>query len=142
MAVFLRNLVEFSVYHPRGLDGGRDALPLSSPWKGDPLRNLINLVGLTVEFPELTEAVSTLKANDAHFTKLLAEHDELDKQITKDEEGLKQRGPRHPCKGLNGTQADMGEGIEFSLRVLLFAQPLRQRLIGIDSDVQGQRIDK
>lgn len=44
---------------------------------------------LTVEFPELAAAVTTLKANDAHFTKLLAEHDELDKQITKDEEGLK-----------------------------------------------------
>lgn len=44
---------------------------------------------LSVEFPELAEIIKTLKENNAHFVKLLAEHDALDTQITKDEAGVK-----------------------------------------------------
>lgn len=44
---------------------------------------------LAVEFPELSEAIKSLKASNAHFVKLLDEHDALDKQITQDEMGVK-----------------------------------------------------
>ena len=44
---------------------------------------------LSVEFPELADTIASLKENNAHFVKLLDEHTDLDKQITKDEEGLK-----------------------------------------------------
>ncbi|MGL4767665.1 MAG: YdcH family protein [Formosimonas sp.] len=44
---------------------------------------------LTVEFPELAQAVQTLKQTDAHFAKMLADHDDIDKQITQDEMGSK-----------------------------------------------------
>ncbi|TDR32389.1 YdcH family protein [Hydromonas duriensis] len=44
---------------------------------------------LAVEFPELAEIIKTLKQDNAHFAKLLDEHDALDKQITQDEEGVK-----------------------------------------------------
>jgi uncharacterized protein len=40
------------------------------------------------EFPELVEKVATLKAGNAHFARLLGEHDDLDAQITKDETGV------------------------------------------------------
>lgn len=44
---------------------------------------------LITEFPELATAISTLKQTNAHFSKILAEHDELDKQISQDEVGVK-----------------------------------------------------
>lgn len=44
---------------------------------------------LAVEFPELADAIKSLKQSDAHFAKLLDEHDALDKQITQDEMGVK-----------------------------------------------------
>jgi uncharacterized protein YdcH (DUF465 family) len=46
---------------------------------------------LSVEFPSLADKIHSLKQTDVHFAKLLAEHDELDKKITRDEakiEGL------------------------------------------------------
>jgi uncharacterized protein len=39
------------------------------------------------EFPALATAVALLKATDQQFAKLLAQHDALDAQITKDEIG-------------------------------------------------------
>lgn len=44
---------------------------------------------LAVEFPELADTIKQLKQEDAHFAKLLEEHDAIDKQITQDEEGVK-----------------------------------------------------
>lgn len=44
---------------------------------------------LAVEFPELADAIKSLKSSDAHFAKQLAEHDDIDKQITQDEDGVK-----------------------------------------------------
>lgn len=44
---------------------------------------------LVVEFPDLADAVKKLKQDNAHFAKLLEEHDDLDTQITKDEAGVK-----------------------------------------------------
>ena len=43
---------------------------------------------LIVEFPELADSIHLLKANDAHFARLLAEHDAIDQKITRDEEKL------------------------------------------------------
>lgn len=43
---------------------------------------------LAVEFPELADAIHHLKASDAHFQKLMHDHDQIDMQITKSEEGL------------------------------------------------------
>ena len=43
---------------------------------------------LAVEFPELAEAIHHLKISDAHFQKLMHDHDQVDMQITKSEEGL------------------------------------------------------
>jgi uncharacterized protein len=40
------------------------------------------------EFPELADTVHKLKASDAHFHRLLVEHDELDASIIKDETGV------------------------------------------------------
>lgn len=44
------------------------------------------------EFPALSAVVSELKQTDTHFAKLLAEHDDLDAQITKDEVGITPMG--------------------------------------------------
>ena len=43
---------------------------------------------LSVEFPELAQTIHRLKTEDAHFARLLAEHDEIDQRITRDEEKL------------------------------------------------------
>lgn len=43
---------------------------------------------LAIEFPELAETIHFLKMNDHHFKKILAQHDEVDRQITASEEGL------------------------------------------------------
>ena len=43
---------------------------------------------LAVEFPELAESIHHLKMNDNHFIKLMHDHDAIDTQITKSEEGL------------------------------------------------------
>lgn len=43
---------------------------------------------LAVEFPHLAEAIHHLKMSDPHFQKLLHDHDVVDTQITKSEEGL------------------------------------------------------
>lgn len=43
---------------------------------------------LAVEFPELADAIHHLKMSDAHFQKMLNDHDHVDTQITKSEEGL------------------------------------------------------
>ncbi|UYL09908.1 DUF465 domain-containing protein [Bdellovibrio sp. SKB1291214] len=43
---------------------------------------------LAVEFPELADAIHHLKTSDAHFQKLMHDHDKIDSQITKSEEGL------------------------------------------------------
>lgn len=43
---------------------------------------------LALEFPELAEAIHHLKTSDAHFQKLMHDHDQVDMQITKSEEGL------------------------------------------------------
>ena len=43
---------------------------------------------LAVEFPELANAIHHLKTSDAHFQKLMRDHDQVDTQITKSEEGL------------------------------------------------------
>ena len=53
------------------------------------MKNTLLSHALTTEFPELANAVHDLKQNDAHFAKLLNEHDALDKQITPDEMGVK-----------------------------------------------------
>jgi uncharacterized protein YdcH (DUF465 family) len=59
------------------------------PQKGLTMNNTLLSHALTTEFPELANAVHDLKQNDAHFAKLLNEHDALDKQITQDEMGVK-----------------------------------------------------
>ena len=43
---------------------------------------------LSVEFPELAPAIHRLKIEDAHFARLLTEHDEIDQRITRDEEKI------------------------------------------------------
>jgi uncharacterized protein YdcH (DUF465 family) len=43
---------------------------------------------LSVEFPELAPAIHRLKADNAHFARLLAEHDEVDQRIIRDEEKI------------------------------------------------------
>lgn len=43
---------------------------------------------LVDEFPALSDRIHLLKQNDAHFAKLLAEHDAVDAQITRDEEKI------------------------------------------------------
>ena len=47
---------------------------------------------LAVEFPELAEAIHHLKMSDAHFQKLMNDHDQVDMLITKSEEGLAHLG--------------------------------------------------
>ena len=47
---------------------------------------------LNREFPELAGAVHRLKESDAHFAKLLQQHDAVDLQITKDETGVAPMG--------------------------------------------------
>lgn len=43
---------------------------------------------LAVEFPELADKIHTLKADNAHFARLLEEHDALDQRISRDEERI------------------------------------------------------
>ena len=43
---------------------------------------------LSVEFPELAPVIHRLKTEDAHFARLLTEHDEIDQRITRDEEKI------------------------------------------------------
>lgn len=43
---------------------------------------------LAVEFPELASAIHRLKADNAHFARLLAEHDEIDQRIARDEQKI------------------------------------------------------
>ncbi|HWR95356.1 MAG TPA: YdcH family protein [Arenimonas sp.] len=43
---------------------------------------------LAVEFPELSEKIHALKASNAHFARLLEEHDTLDQRISRDEERI------------------------------------------------------
>ena len=43
---------------------------------------------LAVEFPELAPAIHRLKADNAHFARLLSEHDEIDQRIVRDEETI------------------------------------------------------
>ncbi len=43
---------------------------------------------LAVEFPELADAVHRLKADNAHFARLLAEHDAIDQKIARDEQKI------------------------------------------------------
>lgn len=43
---------------------------------------------LAVEFPELADAVHRLKADNAHFTRLLAEHDAIDQKVARDEQKI------------------------------------------------------
>jgi uncharacterized protein YdcH (DUF465 family) len=47
---------------------------------------------LNREFPELADAVHRLKETDAHFARLLHEHDAVDLEITKDETGVAPMG--------------------------------------------------
>jgi uncharacterized protein len=44
------------------------------------------------EFPELAKTVAQLKTTDHHFAQLLAQHDEVDAQIIKDEMGVAPMG--------------------------------------------------
>lgn len=44
------------------------------------------------EFPALASAVAQLKATNHHFAQLLARHDAIDAQITKDEMGIAPMG--------------------------------------------------
>ncbi|MES2103841.1 MAG: DUF465 domain-containing protein [Pseudomonadota bacterium] len=46
---------------------------------------------LEKECPELAATIAELKKEDAHFVRLLAAHDEVDGQITRDEAGTQQR---------------------------------------------------
>ena len=43
---------------------------------------------LIVEFPELADNIHLLKVKDAHFARLLEEHDAIDQKITRDEERI------------------------------------------------------
>jgi hypothetical protein len=43
---------------------------------------------MAVEFPELADRIHELKASDAHFARLLEEHDAIDQRITRDEERI------------------------------------------------------
>lgn len=47
---------------------------------------------LAQEFPELANAIHELKIQDKHFANLLAQHDEIDGQITRDEQKLEPHG--------------------------------------------------
>lgn len=44
---------------------------------------------ISVEFPELRQAIDTLKSNNAHFKFLMRSHDFVDEVITSVEEGKK-----------------------------------------------------
>ncbi|MES2072251.1 MAG: DUF465 domain-containing protein [Pseudomonadota bacterium] len=46
---------------------------------------------LEKECPELADKIALLKREDPHFVRLLAAHDEVDGQITRDEAGIQQR---------------------------------------------------
>ncbi len=52
------------------------------------LRNELLPHALSAEFPELADVLSKQKHNDAHFARLLEEHDALDQEITNDETGV------------------------------------------------------
>lgn len=43
---------------------------------------------LAQDLPEYRDAIHTLKMNDAHFSRLLEEYEELDKKIVRIEQGL------------------------------------------------------
>jgi uncharacterized protein YdcH (DUF465 family) len=43
---------------------------------------------MSVEFPELADRIHELKASNAHFARLLEEHDAIDQRITRDEERI------------------------------------------------------
>lgn len=43
---------------------------------------------LAIEFPELAPAIHRLKAENAHFVRLLAEHDDIDQRILRDEQKI------------------------------------------------------
>jgi len=43
---------------------------------------------LAVEFPELSDKIHALKANNQHFSRLLEEHDAVDQRISRDEERI------------------------------------------------------
>ncbi len=43
---------------------------------------------LAVEFPELSDKIHALKADNAHFARLLEEHDAVDQRISRDEERI------------------------------------------------------
>lgn len=43
---------------------------------------------LVTEFPDHREAIHKLKQENAHFQKLMAKHEEVDKEIVRMEEGI------------------------------------------------------
>jgi len=43
---------------------------------------------LAQDLPEFKEAIHDLKMNDAHFSRILANYEELDKEIVRAEQGL------------------------------------------------------
>jgi uncharacterized protein YdcH (DUF465 family) len=43
---------------------------------------------LSRDFPEHKQHITTLKASNAHFTKLMAEYEVMDKEIVRVEQGL------------------------------------------------------
>lgn len=47
---------------------------------------------LAAEFPELSDNIHALKVSNHHFARLLAEHDAIDQQITRDEQKLEPLG--------------------------------------------------
>jgi len=53
-----------------------------------PMKTNLLSHNLAVEFPELSDAIHHLKTSDAHFQKVMHDHDQVDTQITKSEEGL------------------------------------------------------
>ncbi len=46
---------------------------------------------LSRDFPEHKQDITTLKAGDAHFAKLMAEYEVMDKEIVRVEQGLEIR---------------------------------------------------
>ncbi|WP_394778509.1 YdcH family protein [Undibacterium sp.] len=46
---------------------------------------------LEKECPELADQIAVLKRENPHFVRLLAAHDDIDEQITRDEAGTQQR---------------------------------------------------
>ena len=50
---------------------------------------------LAHEFPEFRDQIHQLKADDAHFAKLLAQYDEADHEIRRSETGVEPRCDEH-----------------------------------------------